>query len=87
MEIIVSNRQLSGISPVVQILLDIYNFRRGHYMKDFGEIILNLDQWFRKRCHSKIFLSKSLATVYFCQRSKTICANLAEDIIKNISMK
>ena len=34
------------------------NFGRGHNEEHFCEIILNLDQWF-KRCHLKIFLSRA----------------------------
>ena len=29
------------------------NFGRGHYGEHSCEIILNLDQWFRRRCHLK----------------------------------
>ena len=32
------------------------NFGRGHHEKLFYEIILNLDQWLRRRCSLKIFL-------------------------------
>ena len=32
------------------------SFRPGHYEEHFCEIILNLDQWFRRRCHLKIFI-------------------------------
>ena len=32
------------------------NCGRGHYEKHFCEIILNLNQWFRRRCRFKIFL-------------------------------
>ena len=31
----------------------------------FCEIILNLDQWFRRRCHLKYFLSGALAALAF----------------------
>ena len=31
----------------------LYNFGRGHQEEHFCEIILNLDQWFRRRCHLK----------------------------------
>ena len=34
-------------------------FCRGHYEELVCEIILNLDQWFRKRYRFKIFLIKS----------------------------
>ena len=32
------------------------NFSRRHYEEHFFEIILKLDQWFRRRCRLKIFL-------------------------------
>ena len=32
------------------------NFGRGHHEENFCEIILNLDQWFSRRCGLKIFL-------------------------------
>ena len=40
------------------------NFGRGYYEEQFCEIILNLDQWFR-RCHLKDFLSGALAALLF----------------------
>ena len=30
----------------------LVNYGRGHYEKRFCEIILNLNQWFRKRCQA-----------------------------------
>ena len=47
------------------------NFGRGCYKEQFCEIILNLDQWFRRRCLLKIFLIWSSGS-HFVQRSKTI---------------
>ena len=38
------------------------NFRGGHYEEHFCEIILNLDEWFR-RCRFKIFLSRARAAI------------------------
>ena len=32
------------------------NFKRLHFEEDFFEIIFNLDQWLRRRCHLKIVL-------------------------------
>ena len=32
------------------------NYSRGYYEGQFCEIILNLDQWLRRKCHLKIFL-------------------------------
>ena len=31
------------------------NFGRMYHVEGFCEIILNLDQWFRRRCRSKVF--------------------------------
>ena len=31
------------------------NFGRGHYEKQFCELILNLDQWLRQKCRLKDF--------------------------------
>ena len=50
------------------------NFDRGYQEEQFCEIILNLDQWFR-RCLLKIFLIWSSGGP-FVQRSGTICAIL-----------
>ena len=40
-------------------------------MEQFCEIILNLDQWFRRRCHLKIFLinklSEALVAILFSE--------------------
>ena len=47
-------------------------------MKKISEIILNLDQWFR-RCCLKI-LSRALEA-HFHQRSKTKCAIMLEGIL------
>ena len=40
------------------------NFDRGHQEEQFCEIILSLDQWFR-RCHLKDFLTGTLAALLF----------------------
>ena len=32
------------------------NFGRGHYKEHFCEIILYMDQWFRRKCRLKIIL-------------------------------
>ena len=39
------------------------NYCRGHYVEQFYENILNLGQWFRRRCHLKDFLSGALAAL------------------------
>ena len=56
------------------------NFNRGYQEEQFCEIILKLDQWFR-RCHLKDLLSGALAA------SVTICAILKKDIMSNIHVK
>ena len=60
------------------------DFGGRHYEKHFCEITLNLDQWFRRRCRLKIFLSRALTVsgaegLNFC--------NLVECIIGNIRVK
>ena len=61
------------------------NFGRGYHGEKFYEIILNLDQWFR-RCVLKIFLIWSSGD-HFIQRSKAIFAILVEGIMRNNSVK
>ena len=61
------------------------NFGRGYTEEQFWEIILNLDQWF-KRCFLMIFLTCSSGSP-FVQRSWTICAILVERIQRNNSVK
>ena len=51
----------------------------------FCEIILNLEQWFRKKCHYMYFLSGALISPCV-QRSITICASLVEGIMRNNSV-
>ena len=41
------------------------NFGRAYYEKLFCEIILNLGQWFRRRCRLKDFLSGAMAALLF----------------------
>ena len=61
------------------------NFGREYQEEQFCEIILNLDQWFRRRYHLKYFLSGALtASVRW---SKTIRAILKEGIMGNIHVK
>ena len=48
------------------------NFGRGYDEEQFCEIILNLDQWFRRRCLLIIFLIGSFGG-HFVQRRGT-CA-------------
>ena len=58
------------------------HFVRGYYEEQFCEIVLNLDQWFRRRCLLKIFLIWSAGGIY-AQRSTTICAIFIEGIMRN----
>ena len=62
------------------------NFSRGHYEEQFCEIILNLGQWFRRRCHLKDFLSGALAALRF-SRAEPFMKILKEDIMGNIHVK
>ena len=61
------------------------NFRRGHYEERFCEISLNLDQWFRRRCHSKD-ISYLETRKAFCsaERNRFFFCNLVKDIMGNI---
>ena len=60
-------------------------FGRRHHEEQFCEIILNLGQWFRRRCHLNIFLIWSCGGP-FVQQSGTICAILVEGIMRNNSV-
>ena len=62
------------------------NLVRGYHEEQFCEIILNSDQWFRRRCRLKIFLIWSSGSP-FVQWSRTICAILVEGIKRNNSVK
>ena len=62
------------------------NFGRGHYEEQFCEIILNLDQWFSKKCCLKTFVIYS-SSGSFVQQNGTSCAVLDKGIMRNISVK
>ena len=62
------------------------NFGRRYHEEQFCGIILNLDQWFRRKCRLKVFLIWSSDSP-FVQRSVTICASLVEGIMRNNSVK
>ena len=64
----------------------LINFGRRHCEEHFFEIILNLDQAFRRRGHIKIFLIYS-SDGLFVQCSQTICAIMVVDLMRNISVK
>ena len=57
------------------------NFGRWQFGGHICEVILNLDQWFR-RCRLKMFLIYSFGDL-LVQQSGTICANLVEGIMRN----
>ena len=64
----------------------LINFGRRHHEEHFFEIILNLDQLFRKRGNLKIFFiysSGGLCVQYF----RTICAIMVVGLMRNISVK
>ena len=65
---------------------NLFNFGRGYQEEQFCEIILNFDQWFRRRCNLNIFLI-SCSGGPFVQQSRTICAILVEGSMRNISVK
>ena len=64
----------------------LYNIGRRHHEEQYGEIILKLDQWFRRNCHIKVFLIWSSSSP-FVHLSITICAILVESIQRNNSVK
>ena len=57
-------------------------FGRGHHEEQFCEIVLNLDQCFRRRCLLKIFLIWSSGGP-LVRRSKTIRTIFVESIMRN----
>ena len=59
-------------------------FRR-HHEEQFRNIILDLDQWFMRRCLKKFPIWSSC--VLFFQQSKTVCVILIEGIMRNNSAK
>ena len=61
------------------------NIGRGYQEDQFCEIILNSDQWFRRRCILNIFLIWSSGGP-FVQRSRNICVIVVEGIMRNNSM-
>ena len=61
------------------------NIDKGLPEEQFCEIILNMCQWFRRRCHFKDFLSGALVAPLFGNGS--IYAILKEGIMGNIHIK
>ena len=64
----------------------LWNFVRRHHEDQFCEIILNLNQWFRRKCRLNVFLICSSGSS-FVQQSGTICAIMVEGIMRNNSVK
>ena len=62
------------------------NLSRRYREEQFCEIILNLDQWFRRKCHLKVLLIW-ISDRPFVQRSVIICAILVEGIMRNNFIK
>ena len=62
------------------------NIGRRHHEEQPCEIILNLDQRFRRKCRLKVFLIWNSGSP-FAQKSVTICAFLVEAIKRNNSVK
>ena len=62
------------------------NIGTRHHKDQPCEIILNLDQWFRRKCPLKAFLIWSSGSP-FVQQSVTICAVLVEGIKRNNFLK
>ena len=62
-----------------------YLVLRGHHEEQPCEFILNLDQWFRRKCRLKVFLIWSSGSS-FVQRSVTICAILVEGMKRNYNL-
>ena len=61
------------------------NFGRRHHEDHFCEIILNLDQWFRRRLYLRTFLNYRSGDPCI-KHSKTVCAILVEAIMRNNSV-
>ena len=62
------------------------NFGRKHHEEQSCEIILNLDQWFRRKCSLKVILIWSSGSP-FVQQSVTICAIFVVGIMRNNTVK
>ena len=43
----------------------LFSFGSWHYEENLCEIILALNQWFRRRCHLRYFLSRALVAPLF----------------------
>ena len=63
------------------------NFGRGNQEEQFFEIILNLDQCFRRRCVLKIFLIWRSEGPYVQGKRNHLCNFLVEGIMRNNFVK
>ena len=61
------------------------NIGRRHHEEQSCEIILNFDQWFRRKCRLRVFLIWSFGSP-FVQWSVIICAILVEGNQRNNSV-
>ena len=61
------------------------NGGRRHHEKQFCEITMNLDPWFRRKCRFKVFFIWS-SGILFVQLSVTICADFVDGIMRNNSV-
>ena len=66
--------------------ISLCNFSRRHHEKQLCEIILNLDQWFRRKCRLKVFIIWSSGS-HIVKQIVTICAILVEGIMRNNYVK
>ena len=48
------------------------HFGRVHHEEQFCEIIFNLDLWFRRKCHLKIFLIWSSGSPFFSRAEQVV---------------
>ena len=67
-------------------LSQLCDFGRRHHEEHSCDMILILDQWFRRKCGLKVFLIGSPGSP-FVQWSVTICAILVEGIMRNNPVK
>ena len=75
-----------GIVGNIHVKLPFVKFWKKHHEEQFCDIILNLDQWFRRKCCLMVFLIWSFDSP-FVQWSITICAILVKGIMKNNPVK
>ena len=72
--------------PVCSADLNHLSNGKRHHEEQFCTIILNMDWWFRRKCHLMEFLIWSYGSP-FVQQRETICAISVEGIMRNNSVK